>query len=114
VQHLLLDHLALRTSQPCETSGRHGFDIARRRAVLCFHHHAEVAAAVLAAGGRVGAARTVEEVLALLDAWGILRAGRGPGLTHEALLILAHQFWFSDDKISTMNKSMANIDLTLS
>jgi hypothetical protein len=75
VQHLLLDHLALRTSQPCETSGRHGFDIARRRAVLSFQHHAEVAAAVLAAGGRVGAARTVDEVL-LLDSWGIPRARR--------------------------------------
>lgn len=35
-----------------------------------------VSAAVLAAGGRVGIARSVAEVLALLDAWAIPRAHR--------------------------------------
>ena len=35
-----------------------------------------VMSAVLASGGRVGVARGAEEMLGLLDAWGIPRAGR--------------------------------------
>jgi hypothetical protein len=35
-----------------------------------------VAAAVIASGGQVGIARSVEEVLGLLDAWGVLRHHR--------------------------------------
>jgi hypothetical protein len=33
-------------------------------------------AAVLASGGRVGVVRDADEMLGLLDAWGIPRAGR--------------------------------------
>jgi hypothetical protein len=36
----------------------------------------EVASAVLAAGGRMGVARTTQEVLACIDVWGIPRAKR--------------------------------------
>ena len=35
-----------------------------------------VMAAVLASGGRVGVVRNADEMLGLLDAWGIPRAGR--------------------------------------
>ncbi len=40
-----------------------------------------VAAAVLAAGGRVAVVRDVAEIIAVLDAWGIPRARRTWGLT---------------------------------
>jgi len=37
-----------------------------------------------------------------------------PGLTHEALLILTRQFWFSDEQIHSRDKGKSNIFSPLS
>jgi hypothetical protein len=38
----------------------------------------------------------------------------GPGLTHEALLILARQFWFGGNRISSQKRSMTDVISTSS